>query len=506
MSAETAPDAGPTDWEPDPAGIYFSDRFEVDPQTLEKYGAFDISVVTDMPLFIDPFLLFNSENEEYRALHDQIIEYLRFLKSKATEDLDPKLIDNWYRFKEVEQNWLGFTADGNRGHGLGPAFARSLHSALGSLLENFGEETVTESSHLEKLALIRDRVGKDSISDFTTNLIKHFLLRYTEEFALEHLRPEQRQKFNVGRAVFNYNTETWAARPYSLPELDGQYVLLTPIDLLTKDDTWINKDDMLHSFDRLPTAIDDNQQRALVNNYFKKQLSRNPSAKEVAAAKARTIRHFPELIDYYIKLKEDTREQAKAASLSKTEDTQRVLVTQVKAAAKDLAEKTDLFRKPWTSYDEARQAVATFKRYVEDKDGYKVINRGDGKPFASEAEVQAFFGLLLQPSRFDVNREPNNGRGPVDFKLSAGAHDKSLIEFKLAKSSSLTRNLKNQVAIYEKANQTKNSVKVVICYTAADVAKTSRVLRQLGIDHGPAAESVVVVDARADNKPSASTV
>ena len=89
MSAETAPDAGPTDWVPDPARVYFSDRFEVDPQTLEKYGAFDISVVTDMPLFIDPFLLFNSENEEYRALHDQIIEYLRFLKSKATDDARP---------------------------------------------------------------------------------------------------------------------------------------------------------------------------------------------------------------------------------------------------------------------------------------------------------------------------------------------------------------------------------------------------------------------------------
>ncbi|TDW91118.1 hypothetical protein [Kribbella sp. VKM Ac-2566] len=132
MTSEPAPDSG---WEPDPAGVYFSDRFEVDPQTLKKYGAFDISVVTDLPLFIDPFLLFNSENDEYQALHDQIIDYLRFLKSRATGDLDPKLIDNWYRFKEVEQNWLGFTADGNRGHGLGSGFARSLHGALGSLLE-----------------------------------------------------------------------------------------------------------------------------------------------------------------------------------------------------------------------------------------------------------------------------------------------------------------------------------------------------------------------------------
>ena len=116
----------------------------------------------------------------------------------------------------------------------------------------------------------------------------------------------------------------------------------------------------------------------------------------------------------------------------------------------------------------------------------------------------AFFGLLLKPSRFDVNREPNNGRGPVDFKVSAGAYDKSLIEFKLAKSSSLARNLQNQVEIYERANQTRNSLKVIICYTAADIAKAARVLRQLGLDEGPAAGSVVVVDARSDNKPSAS--
>lgn len=89
-------------WEPDESGVYFSEWFGVDPQALEEYGAFDISVVTDMPLFIDPFLLFNSEIEEYRALHDQIIDYLRFLKSKSAEELNPQLIDNWYCFKEVE--------------------------------------------------------------------------------------------------------------------------------------------------------------------------------------------------------------------------------------------------------------------------------------------------------------------------------------------------------------------------------------------------------------------
>ena len=63
--------------------LYFSDYFEVKPMALEEYGAFNISVVTDLPLFIDPFLLFNSEKPEYQALHEGIIEYLIFLRDQA---------------------------------------------------------------------------------------------------------------------------------------------------------------------------------------------------------------------------------------------------------------------------------------------------------------------------------------------------------------------------------------------------------------------------------------
>src|SRR5438309_181450 len=100
--------------------VYFSDFFEVSPKTIEKYGAFNISLLSDLPLFIDPFLLFNSKKTHYRQLHDEIIGYLRFLKDKsATQNLDPGLLRAWYRFPEVKQNWFGFTASGNRGSGLG---------------------------------------------------------------------------------------------------------------------------------------------------------------------------------------------------------------------------------------------------------------------------------------------------------------------------------------------------------------------------------------------------
>jgi predicted Rossmann fold nucleotide-binding protein DprA/Smf involved in DNA uptake len=100
-----------------------------------------------------------------------------------------------------------------------------------------------------------------------------------------------------------------------------------------------------------------------------------------------------------------------------------------------------------------------------------------------------------------VNREVNNGRGPVDFKLSKGAVDKSLNEIKLASNSQLKRNLQNQVEVYEKANGTRTSVKMIVCYTEADVAKVYAVLKELDLR---GEKSIVVIDARADNKPSGS--
>src|ERR1019366_10475848 len=167
------------------------------------------------------------------------------------------------------------------------------------------------------------------------------------------------------------------------------------------------------------------------------------------------------------------------------------------AVALAIVSKTDFYSQGWSSYAEALSRVKGFKQYVENQDGWQLINRG-GKPFAQEKEVQLYFGLIWFGSAFDVNREPNNGRGPVDFKVSIGAADKSLIEFKLASNSQLKRNLQKQVEIYEKANQTVTSVKVIICYTEAAQARVTAILKDLKLTQR---EDIVVIDARSDDKP-----
>ena len=215
--------------------LYFSDFFEVSTSQLKRYGAFDISLVSDLPLFIDPFLLFHSRKPQYRNLHESIISYLKFLKNKSTNaDLDPDLVLSLYRFPEVDQNWLGFTTEGNKGHGLGRKFAIALHGNLHRIFSTFGEERLTRGSHLEKLCLIDSGVGKDNISDFTTNLIKGFLLKYTHGFAKDYIRRGLKKKFQVPRVRFDYRTETWSAQSFVLPNFQDDYVLLTPKDMLNK--------------------------------------------------------------------------------------------------------------------------------------------------------------------------------------------------------------------------------------------------------------------------------
>ena len=480
--------------------LYFSQHYDVDPEVLAAHGAFDISLVSDLPLFVDPFLLFNSEDPAYQTLHQEILRYLFFLRDQASAGLDEELIRSWYCFKEVKQNWFGFTLFGNDGHGLGIKFARALHEGLGDILAGFGHETVTRGTHLEKLCLISPGVGRDNISDFTTRLIKDYLCEYTQAFALEHIDEALCDTFSVVGAGFNYDTRSWMTKPYVLPRLGNDYVLLTPMDMLTRDDTWINYPGMINSFTRLPPAVSDAEQRAKIEQYFARVLGQDPSAQQMRDAAAATIRRFPELIDLYIKGQEDQGHRATALSAEKVEEVRRVLGAQIRQAIEQLLSQTEFYDRPWTSYQECLVRVEFFKDFIENKDGYRLLNR-HGEPFSREEDVQLAFGLVWGGTELDVNREVNNGRGPVDFKASYGAGDKSLIEFKLASNTALKKNLQKQVAIYEKANGTRLSVKVIVCYTERHQDRVNAILNELGL-HGE--ESIVLIDARNDNKPSAS--
>lgn len=486
---------------------FFSDAFGLDKSIVDDYGAFDVSIINDLPLFIDPFLLFHSEKQEYQDLHDSIIEYLVFLRDRAADShVSDGMLRNWYCFPEVKQNWFGFSMVGNGGSGLGMDFARSLHQNLNVIFANFGDESITESSHLEKVCLVSSGVGRDNISDFVTNLIQDFLCTYTAEFAKQNLLESQIQKVWIDRAVFNTQTQSWQRKSYDLPWYDGDYVILTPKDMLTRDDTWINTRDLVHRFQDIPAAIPDGSLRASVSHYFEKELrtrkrrGRHPTKAEKSEAASATIRQFPELIDYYIKLKEDTGDDANDLSFEKVFATELFFSKRLREILQPVLAQTDFYKTKSGTYEESHIRLAYLKHVIEDMGGWRIFYDDNGNAVEREKDIQIMYRLVWFGTPSDAGTEANDGRGPVDFKISRG-REKTLVEMKLAKNTKLEMNLKKQTEIYQASSDAQRAIKAIVYFSYTQLTRVQRILKRLGLEDS---KDIVLIDARKDNKPSGS--
>lgn len=484
---------------------FFNDYFGVTVDQVDDHGAFNVSIINDLPLFIDPFLLFNSAKPEYQQLHADILKYMTFLRDAVIAGrITPDLEKAWFLFPEVKQNWLGFSLHGNGGSGLGRNFASALRANLQSLFADFGAETITRSSHIEKVCLVRSGVGRDMISDFTANLVKRWICEYTQDFAIAHIASARRKKVWVNKVQFNFGTESWERAQFDLPWLEDDFVLLTPKDMLTRDENWINRTDMVRDFENIPIAIPDAELRGQVFNYFQQVLvkpkARLPSQAERDEAAVKTLIQFPKLVDYYIKLKENTGDEAASVSAEKVQETKLIFDTQVRALQNMLVENTQFYAVGGTTYDEAHQRLAYLKDVIENKGGHKLFYH-DGKAIQRESDLQILCRFVWFGSPSDVGTEANDGRGPVDYKISRGAKDKTLIEMKLAKNTGLERNLEKQLPIYQAASDAKNGIKAIIFFSEHEEERLTHILGNLGIKGH---KDVVLIDARNDNKPSGS--
>jgi hypothetical protein len=472
--------------------VHFTDFFEVDPDVLEAYGAFNISLINDLPLFIDPFLLFNSEKDEYQALHEEMIRYLTFLRQKSDAGtIRPGLLQGWFTFPEVRQNWLGYSLVGNEGSGLGMKFAKSLRDNLTTVFADFGSERVTRGSHLEKLCLIESGVGRDNISDFTSNLIKHFLLEYTQAFAVEHVPTRLRDRFAVHKCRFNYDTQTWMSGTFELPSIGDDFVLLTPKDILTKDEGWINKHDLYGEFDDVLEALPNEQLRDQLTNYLFRILPEEPTREQEHEAILKAVRTFPEFIEHFIRYKEDRGDKATAISDARVAEVQHLFVEQLSHFV-ELVAGTDFYAAPGGTKEESRRRVEYLKDIIENKGGWRVFYV-DGKPVRRESDLHILFRLTWFGTPSDISREVDDGRGPADFKASRGRWDKTILEFKLATNTHLKRNLQKQVALYQEASDAEAGLRIIIFFADPELERVEAILDELALTGHP---DIILVDGR----------
>jgi len=484
--------------------VSFSKYFGVSKAALAKADFFDISLISDTPLFIDPFHLFHSDKKEYEALHDEIIKYLSFLRDYSVsldgKSLSSSDIERFFRFPEVKQNWLGYCYFGNSGHGLGKKFANALNNNFYKLF-NTGTP-----GHLEKLALVTDRVGKDNISDFSTNLIHAYLAKETEKFTKDNIKDKNLVgTFTIKKAEFDYKTKSWKPKSFLLPKFDNDYVLLTPRDLLTKEDTWINKGDLIDEFNEIPYAMSNEALRDQLIDYLNQKLieysetkidKKTGEPKLVQNKKTRqlaikaTILKYPETIDVYISKKEERGEIAEKISAN--------YIAEIEAFKENQHEHfishVDGSRKKPTTLDEARDRANYFKGVVE-TDLYVDFYDTNGNP-ASEDWVQRQFLYVWGGTLSDVYREAVRGPGKTDYIISNGSEDKCVVEFKLASSSSLENNLRNQLDEYKKLNKAQHGLWIIIVYNDNEYQKVQLLIKKLKLN----VRDIIVVDVRKNNK------
>ena len=499
--------------------MFFSEYFNIDPELITDYGAVDISLVCDIPLFIDPMLIFNSDKPEYIKLHKNIIKYFHFLFKKAQQGLSDKEIDAWFNFSEVPNNWLGFSLDGNKGLALGHKFAQFLYENIAFTLETHG---ISKSSHIEKIMLLYEGSGKDKISDLTVNLIKGYLCEYTENFAKQYINSEQCFNFPVEKAIFNYETESFISKEYMLPYIINkkgkkEYILLTPFDILREDEPSINRVDFYNSHERIRKSIENESLRAYINNYIaqavldyeenQKKNQRKISEKRVKNierdAFKEIVDEYPELYDYYIKMQEANSEEIRLQCKYEFNKQIEKLFVSSKNLISLFSTGDYIYKEHENAREEARSRLKYFKHMIEECDGYKNLYFNN-KPIAKENDLQRLFRFVWYGTNYKVDAEANNGRGQADFIVSYGSSNQNIIEFKLASNTSL-EHVFTQVEIYEAANCAEGSLIAIFYYTEAEYIKAQNIIKNAGYEQF-INDSIFLVDCRNDNKPSASTV
>jgi hypothetical protein len=263
---------------------------------------------------------------------------------------------------------------------------------------------------------------------------------------------------------------------------------------------WINKHDIIGGFEDILVSMPNLELRAQINEYFLRRIPENARQREINEAIASTLRKFPELIDYYIRLKEEASDKASSLSSQKVRETEAVFIGQVSKLIEELRDDSAFYATPDNTHEEAYKRVMYLKQVIENNDGYRIFYL-KGEPIKRESDLQLMFRLTWYASTDDVNAEVNNGRGPVDYKISRGSKDSTLVEFKLASNSKLKQNLEKQVEVYKAANQTDKSIKVIIYFNDTELAKVLKIMKDLDLKEG---KELVLIDARASNKPSGS--
>ncbi|MCP3032376.1 hypothetical protein LF817_13605 [Halobacillus sp. A1] len=474
--------------------MLFTEQFKLQQNPEDDW--FDPILDVDTEVFIDPFLLFEYENENFNDAHKKIVNFfsdafkLAATSSRKSESLVEKKLERILTFPEVDEICLGYSGNSTGGSGTGEGFSENIASSIHKAID----VGMKEFNHFEEIAILESGIGPDRISDMCANIIKEELIQYTQKICKKYSVPVKSLRVRT----FNERFLQWRLNDYDLPlnPYNEKPILLVPSSILRdlpsigpdsfKDWAWTNENEIL---------------RNDFNFEIKSQINKQDI---IELATQRT-----DLVDRFIEYVERQGSNAYDLELDKK------LVYRWYEFSKGIAQKESV-QLPTPEDEEGLKSfvsklIEAFNNYIVNNGGYKLLwNEKPRVPRKEEASQLLLYGMVKEHCRLnnvDLTRESDAGRGPVDFKFSNGYKPRVLIEVKRANSSKLEHGLESQLPQYLASEDVKVGYYVVIVQKDEELSKARNLKDEaVSLTEKLGKEIQVFIIDATDQKPSASKI
>ena len=179
------------------------------PFTQEEVD-FGIPFLTeDVPLYVDPFLLWKSPSLQDNSLHTAITNSFNHLGHLFLKGEEKEAIEYLILSSECQEVGLG-----NSKNKVGKQIGTKVAKDILNLFKNIPQITKSGFSHFEEIQLFVDNISKDRTSDITCSFIKSFLIDFTIEQCEKHRIPLE--KITISNA-YDYKKNKFVDEDVFLP-------------------------------------------------------------------------------------------------------------------------------------------------------------------------------------------------------------------------------------------------------------------------------------------------
>lgn len=381
-----------------------------------------------------------------------------------------------FKFSEVNGICLGF-GEKAPGSGFGPKISKMVLETAYDIVK----AGIEDPEFFQLLPLFQDNVGPDRLSDMIATLILPDIQAYTE-----------RVNQQLGITIDNYPDKLFNNGLLCNPA-KGYEVLLLPTEIL-------HKLPVAKSWEEIDSVIvENNTIRAMMNNEVAEHWTQWAATDRKYYLREKIFKdseNCKQVIEAYREEKLDAYNPEEQIDYFLAKLWQRIEKSGISWLSKHKSREID-------SKAASLEILNFFKNWVEYNRGWEVIlSAGTQKREKIVQRVIHLSGIAyIQANNLSLSCEADEGRGPVDFKISRG-QDITVIEVKLSSNGQYMHGYDTQVEEYAKAEQTDNMI-----YVLVDVGNPVKVKKLLDrynrdIDEGKKVPEVIMIDST--SKESAS--